>query len=346
MADKLKVLIVDDAAFMRKAVAQILDSDPELIIAGESKNGLEAVKVARKLTPDVITMDIDMPVMDGITAIKHLMIEHPVPIVVLSSLTSEGTVTFEALRLGVVDFVPKPSGSISTDMDSAKKQLIDRIKVARSVNMDNVRRVRLSRKWGVKDRINSLYGYIPLDHIIAIGTTLSGPNTVIRLLSQLSPSLPACVVVIQEISPRIIDSFCREFNEHVPWRVEVAREGMPLEQGTCYISSTEDPHSIDADDKGLPCLKKSVNPRRPLDALFETASRIFSRNTLGLLLTGIGEDGAEGFAAIKDAHGVTVAQKAECCVYPNLTQNAIVKGVVDRELDENDLARFIETIIV
>lgn len=346
MAEKLKVLIVDDAAFMRKAVAQILAADPELMVAGESRNGREAVDAARSLYPDVITMDIDMPVMDGITAIKHIMIERPTPIVVLSSLTSEGTVTFEALRLGVVDFVPKPSGSISTDMDSAKKQLIDRIKVAKSVNMDNVRRVRLSRKWGAKDRINSLYGYIPLDHLVAVGTTLSGPNTVIRLLSQLSPSLPAAVVVIQEISPRIVESFCRQFNEHAPWRVEVARAGQTVEQGSCYISSTERPHSIESNAKGEPCLRESHAPERPLDSLFESAARVFSRNTLGLLLTGLGEDGAAGFAAIKAAHGVTVAQKADCCVYPNLTRNAIVKGVVDREIDENHLARFIETIVV
>lgn len=344
MEKKIKVLIVDDAAFMRKAVTGILEDDFGIEVLGSAKNGLEGLNKIKELRPDVITLDIDMPVMDGLTAIRHIMIESPVPIVVLSSLFSDGAITFEALRLGVVDFVPKPSGAASSDMKSAKQEVIDRIKLASEVNFENIRRVRLPR-WDIKDRLSDRYGFHPLDYIIAVGTTLTGPNTVIRLLSNLSPTLPAAIVVVQEISPRIISSFVKQFDEHVPWKVEMAQDDMLVEQGTCYISSNENSLSLQVNSEGDPCLKCGNGAHEPLNMLFSSASDVFHQNTIGVLLTGTGDDGAEGFAKIKRKSGVTIAQKSQSCVYPNLTQNAIRQGVVDVALDEVKLAGAIEQLM-
>jgi len=345
MSRKLKVLIVDDTAFMRRAVAQILATDSELEVLDAARNGLEALQMVKTLKPDVITLDIDMPVMDGITAIKHIMIQSPLPIVVLSSLTNDGIVTFEALRLGVVDFVPKPSGAISTDIDRSRQQIIDRIKVARSVNLDNVRRVRLPKQWNKSKRLADLYGFHPLEYLVALGTTLSGPNTVIRLLSRLSPTLPAAVVVLQEISPRILESFVSEFNEHVPWKVDIARDDLPLEQGTCYIGSNEQSFHIETNASGSPCLKAGPPVADPLNRLFASAAEVYRENTIGVLLTGIGDDGADGLAQIKRRSGVTIAQDSDCCVYPNLTDNAVELGVVDMVLDDSRLHEAIESAI-
>jgi two-component system chemotaxis response regulator CheB len=345
MDDKLKVLIVDDTLFMRKAVAQILDSDPEIEVLDSAKNGLEAIQKVKSLKPDVITLDIDMPVMDGITAIKHIMIESPVPVVVLSSLTNDGIVTFEALRLGVVDFVPKPSGAISVDIDQSRQQIIDRIKAARTVNLENVRRVRIEKKWDKDKRLSDLYGFHPLEYLVAIGTTLSGPNTVIRVLSNLSPTIPAALVVIQEISPRIIDSFVNEFNKHVPWKVAVARDNLPVEQGTCYICSNEHSLALDFNTSGEPCLKVGEAVSDPLNRFFSSVADMYHENAIGVLLTGIGDDGSEGFAKIKKNAGITIAQDADCCVYPNLTNNAIGQGVVDVVIDEVMLSQQIESIM-
>ncbi|MBW1812757.1 MAG: response regulator [Deltaproteobacteria bacterium] len=346
MAEKLKILIVDDTSFMRRAIRQILEIDPGLEVLGTAKNGLEAVKKAAELKPDVITMDIDMPVMDGLSAIRHIMVETPIPIVALSSLVSDGAITFEALRLGVVDFVPKPSGAISLDIDKSKQQVIDRIKVANAVNLDNVRRVKLTGGWDVHQRLDSsLYKYHPLDHVIALGTSLSGPNTVIRLLSKLSPTLPAAVVVVQEISPKIISSFAKQFNENVPWRVQVAEGEIPMEQGTCYISSNEHSIEFSQNEKGEFLLKSGEGVKEPLNLLFSTAAETFQQNTVGVLLTGIGDDGEEGFKMIRKKSGVTMAQDALCCVYPNLTDNAIKKGLVDMVVDETKLPHAIEAVM-
>lgn len=126
MAEKIKVLVVDDASFMVKAVSEILNSDPDIEVVGSAKNGLQALEKIKELSPDVITLDVDMPIMDGIRTVRHIMLECPVPVVMLSSLFSNGTITFDALRLGVVDFLPKPSGAISQDIHKAKQQIIDR----------------------------------------------------------------------------------------------------------------------------------------------------------------------------------------------------------------------------
>ncbi len=343
MENKLKVLVVDDTLFMRRAVSEILELDPDIEVVGTAKNGLESLKMIRDLKPDVITMDIDMPIMDGLTAIRHIMIETPVPIVALSSLVTDGAVTFEALRLGVVDFVPKPSGAVSRDIDKSKQIIINRVKIAQNVNLENIRRVRLLKSWDTEKRLNDLYGYIPLEYGVIIGTTLSGPNTIIRLLSKLEPTIPATVVVIQEVSSKIIDSFVKQFNEHVPWKIEVAHTDMVLEQGVCYMGSIENPISLGLNNRGLPCLNNSDKLEDPLDTIFSSAAEVFRQNTIGVLLTGLGKDGASGLANINRESGVTIAQESRCCVYPNLVHNAINLGVVNMVLDETQLSGAIES---
>ncbi len=340
MTEKLKILVVDDSQFMRNTITDILNTDPGLNVLSSARDGQEGLELIKKLHPDVVTMDIDMPVMDGLTCIKHIMLEAPVPIIVLSSFFTEGAITFEALRLGVVDFVPKPGGAAGS-LESTRQHIIDRVKIAHTVNLENIHRVRLLDEWRGKDRLADIYRYRPLDYIVILGTNLSGPNTVIRFISHLSPAIPAAVIVQQEISKKIISSFAKKFDEMVAWKVEVARDDTVLEQGVCYIGSNE--NSLSIQTRGdRPCLKVGPPARQPLDLLFSSAAEIFRDNTIGVLLTGLGEDGANGFEKIKKASGVTIAQHDKCCVYPNLTAHAINRGVVDMVLDDIKLHGAVE----
>jgi two-component system chemotaxis response regulator CheB len=336
MKEKIKVLVVDDASFMRKAVSNILSSDDGIEVVGTAKDGLDALEKIKQLRPDVITLDIDMPRMDGLTAIRHIMIKAPVPIVVLSSLSSDGAITFEALRLGVVDFIPKPSGAISTDIEVAKHQLVDRIKMAATVNLTNIRRVRLM-PLDIAEDLSTKYGFRSLEYLLALGTTISGPNTVIRLMMQLPTNLPVAVVVVQEIAPNILPAFAAKFDEHVPWRVKVAEEGEQLHRGTCYVSSSEHALSVEVNDDGVPILRRNGKVSTPLNKLFTSSAEAFGQHSIGLLLTGVGSDGAEGLSKIRETAGVAMAQAASTCVYPNLTDHAVSQGVVDMVLNENDL---------
>lgn len=341
MNNSINVLIVDDALFMRKAITEILGTDGTLNIVGTASDGLDGLEKIKALQPDVITLDIDMPRMDGLAAIRHIMIESPVPIVVLSSLFSDGAVTFEALRLGVVDFVPKPSGTITEDMDRSRRQIIDRVKIASAVNFENIRRVRM-RSGDYNEKLSVRYGFHPLDYLITLGTSLSGPNTVIRLLTRLSPTLPAALVVVQEIAPQILPAFVKRFNDHVPWNIVAAQDGLVMEQGTCYICSNEQALRVGRDEDGQPVLNVSEKVDNPLNLMFSSAAEVFKNNTIGVLLTGVGSDGAEGFSAIKESNGVTIAQDTQCCVYPNLTQHAIEMGAVTSVAEESQLPGIIE----
>lgn len=344
MEQPIKALIVDDALFMRKAISEILNSDDQLQVVGTARDGLDGLDKIKELQPDVITLDIDMPRMDGLAAIRHIMIESPVPVVVLSSLFSDGAVTFEALRLGVVDFVPKPSGAASEDMDRSRRQIIDRVKIASGVNFENIRRVRLQPNQPPASETTN-----PNDngasHLIALGTNLSGPNTVIRLLTRLSPTLSTAMVVVQEIAPPILPAFVQQFNEYVPWDIQVAQEGQVIEKGGCYICSNEQSLHIETNEDNQKVLRLNDTVDQPLNTLFNSAAQNYQSNAVGVMLTGLGDDGAEGFVDIQAQGGMTIAQDMQCCVYPNLTQNAIDKGAVTKVVDETTLPDTIESSI-
>ena len=344
MSEKIRVLIVDDASFMVKAVRDILETDADIEVIGSAKNGKEALEKIKQLKPDVITLDVDMPIMDGLSAVRHIMIHHPVPIVMLSSLFEHGDITFEALRLGVVDFLPKLSGAISRDIHDQGQQIVDRVKIAAAENINNVHRVKL-KKIDVREQLAERYGFNDLESIIAIGTTLGGPNTIIRLMSTLSPKLPAAVVVIQEIGVNILPAFVEEFNKYTPWKIEMGIEDKVLEPGSCYICSYHEPMNVFINPNQEVVLRANTDIRKPLNTLFSSAAEAFEQNTVGVLLTGVGADGEFGFEQIKEHSGITIAQNTETCVYPNLTQCAIEHGVVDYVDDVNNLSQQIEKAV-
>lgn len=328
---------------MIKAVSEILNSDADIEVVGSAKNGLQALEKIKELSPDVITLDVDMPIMDGLRAVRHIMLQCPVPIVMLSSLFSNGAITFEALRLGVVDFLPKPSGAISQNIHTAKQQIIDRIKTAVSVNIQNIHRVRVNLI-DEADKVAN-YGFQALEYLLLIGTNLGGPNTNIRIFSELSPKLSTAAIVMQEISPKMLPAFVKEFDKYAQWNICEATDGCVLEAGVCYIASNEYGLTIDINDQNEAVIKISDKVNNPLDTLFISAANVFGAHTIGVLLTGIGDDGSVGFREIKNQLGVTIAQQSNTCVYPNLTECAIEQGVVDKVLIDKYLPSGIEALI-
>jgi len=344
VAEKMKVLVVDDASFMVKAISEILNSDPDIEVVGSAKNGLLALEKIKELRPDVITLDVDMPIMDGIKAVRHIMLECPVPVVMLSSLFSNGAISFEALRLGVVDFLPKPSGAISQDIHKAKQQIINRIKTAVAVNIANIHRVRI-KPINQFDKLDDYYGLQELEHILLMGTTLGGPNTCIRIFAELPTRLATAAIVVQEISPKILPAFVQEFDKYANWHICEAVDGAVLEAGVCYVASNEYSLTIAVNEDEEAYLQVGAAVEKPLNTLFSSAATVFGRHTIGVLLTGIGDDGSDGFLEIKKKSGITMAQKSDTCVYPNLVQCAIERGLVDKVIDEGSLADEIEAMI-
>lgn len=323
----VRTLIVDDAALMRKVIKEILSRNDEIEVVGTAAHGQECLERIPELKPDIVTLDIDMPVMNGLTAIKNIMVRHQIPIVVISSLVQDGYFAFEALRLGVMDFLPKPSRTSGGDWDGEEELVRMRVRASSGMQVHRMRRVGRRKKaepcHGSKDTVPT--------GVIAMGTTLAGPNTVMHIVTRLPRDFPGAIVAVQEIHPRILAPFCSYFNEISPLEVVPVTHPRPLSGGKVFIGSTFQDIEItpSSSHEGEFRLNVTDSSATPIDRLFESAARCFGKNACGVLLTGVGTDGAEGLGAIKQAGGLTMAQDHECCVYPNLVENALRQDVVD-----------------
>ena len=333
MVDKnIRVVIVDDAEFMRKELTRILEEDTHIEVVGYGKTGQEGIETVKALKPDVVTLDIDMPEMDGITALKHIMIECPTPVVVVSALTHQGDVTFESLRLGVVDFIPKPSGSVSRDIESQKEELIHRIKIASSVDVEKIRRVKIQEIPG-----NPHIDLVPWmkKRIVAVGTSLGGPNHIIRLVHHLPRDFKTPILISQDISPMILTSFVEKFNTVSPIKVVVATDKMILRQSTVYVNSLANDIGIH-EDIFEDAFYISLQPTggKPIDAMMMSAAETFESGTIGILLAGVNQDGVRGIEEVYQKGGTTLIQNYETHFLPDSNRDVLERGLITHMIDD------------
>ncbi|MGC9196417.1 MAG: chemotaxis protein CheB [Syntrophobacteraceae bacterium] len=333
----IKALIVDDTTFMRKTVERVLGAGGMIEVVATASNGLECLEKIGEQRPDVITLDIDMPVMNGISAVKNIMIRHQIPIVIISSLVQDGYFAFEALRLGVMDFVPKPSKIGKDDLGGEEELIRQRVLLAANMQVNRVKRVRYRR--------HPAFGNFSLPNrpagLAVVGTTLAGPNNIMHLVSALQADFSGAIIAIQEIHPRILAPFCSCFNQISPVPVEPVVSSTPLLPGKVYMGSTFSPLSVENSNASPSGLEIRANPtlQFPIDRLFESAAHHFGQSACGVLLTGIGTDGANGMATIKACGGFTIAQDTSSCPFANLVENAIDGGNVDAVLSVREIAQ-------
>ena len=340
MADKkIRVLIVDDADFMRKALTRILEADPDIEVVGYGKNGREGIEAIRELRPDVVTLDIDMPEMDGITALKHIMIKYPTPVVVVSALTHQGQITFESLRLGVVDFLPKPSGSVSRDMELQKEDLIRKVKIASAVDIEKVRRARIKISERKREgRVWSKKG------ILVIGTSLGGPNNIIRLISKFPEDLPFPIIVTQDISPVILDSFVEKFDSVSPIRIRKAEDGISLEASTAYINSLDRAVTFDKDGEDV-VLRVNSAEGSSIDEMMISAAEVVGSGTVGFLFAGVEDDGVRGLMRINDMGGETFMENGNNYFLPESQKEPLQGEYAKRvRINEDTVSLIIDLI--
>jgi two-component system chemotaxis response regulator CheB len=341
----VRTLVVDDAPLMRKVIPQILGKHPRIEVVGTAANGRECLTKILELRPDVVTLDMDMPVMNGITTIKNIMVRYQIPIVIVSSLIQDGYFAFEALRLGVVDFVPKPSGGSGGDLGFDEELIRQRVHAASSMHVQCVRRVRRNKR-GPAPNCSEASGP---PAVVVVGTTLAGPNTIMHILSRLGTNFPGAVVCLQEIHPRILTPFCSCFHEITPMEVQPVTDEHPMRPGVVYMASTANGVRIGASSEGGPHGRLSVYATEPngspIDQLFESAAEHFKDNTCGVLLSGLGANGVDGMRKIKEMGGITIAEHQDGCAYPSLVQNAVEHDVVDSVLTEEGIANRLDSWI-
>jgi len=328
MKPTVRVLVVDDSALMRKMIPQMLDADESIEVVGTAMDGTFCLKKIEELHPNVVTLDLEMPGMNGIDTLKEIMRRHPVPVIVFSSHSIEGaSITLKALGLGAFDFVTKPKDA-STHMAETSKELIAKVKAAAECKL----KPRIPS--GIPSKPEKVSASGSPTKVIAIGVSTGGPQALEYLLTQLPGDFPGAILIVQHMPEGFTDMFARRLDELCALRVKEAQSGDLLLPGRVLIC----PGSRHLRAKRLPLGDVAVltddarvNGHRPsVDVLFRSVAEEFKSQAVAVLMTGMGDDGAEGLGVVKKEGGMTVAQSEESCVVFGMPKAAIERGYAIR----------------
>jgi len=358
---KFRVLIVDDSAFMRKVLETIFNADDQLQVAGHAKDGREAIALAESLKPDVITMDINMPHMDGLQATAQIMTTNPKPIVIVSSESKEGAAsTLKALELGAIEFVAKPSSGIDLDMQSVKDDLLRKVRMAAKVRVvRTASRVALTVQGGngsaapakpipAPVRTNPV---IPADQrfpVVVLGASTGGPATVMRLAPGFTRDFPAAVFLVQHMPATFTTQYAAQLAEFTSIRVKEAENGEAVQAGTLYICPGAQHLRVSPTGRiQLDGASGRIGGYLPnIDVTMETVAAYAGAMSIGVVLTGMGNDGAIGAKAIKSAGGIVIAQDEATSVIFGMPAEAIKVAKVDQVLAIDDIYAAIEKRVI
>ena len=344
MSERIRVLVVDDSALMRKLIPAILDRDASLEVVGTAMDGAFALKKIEELKPDVVTLDLEMPRIDGMETLRLIMRRAPLPVILLSTHSKEGAYsTLKALALGAVDFIPKPVDASAGHLDTIAAVLIDKIKLAKRVAGRKLPPAVLPDE--PKRPSKGARAALPPNRIIAIGISTGGPNALQYVLSQIPADFPCATVVVQHMPEGFTEMFAKRLDECSALDVQEARSGDLLVAGRVLICPGNRHVMVRRMPRGdMVVLSDSppINGHRPsADVLFHSVAQEFGLTAVGVLMTGMGEDGAEGLGAIKAAGGMTIAQSEDSCVVSGMPRAAILKGYAQRVLPLDSLSGYL-----
>ncbi|MDR6552799.1 chemotaxis response regulator protein-glutamate methylesterase [Paenibacillus qinlingensis] len=357
------ILVVDDSVFMRKIISDLITEHPQFKVIGTAKNGQEAIEQVKLLRPDAVTMDIEMPVMNGLDALKNIMEEQPTPVIMLSSLTQEGaSETIRALELGAVDFIRKPSGSISLDLYKVKLLLHEKLQVAVRSRMSGTLPVRVQaplanvnplslRSKMIKETLNQLDSVVAassstthFNHVVAIGTSTGGPRALHQVISNIPAGFPAPILIVQHMPPNFTKSLAQRLNDISQIRVVEAADGEVLQTATAYVAPGGW-HMVAYKESNRTykirlTKEEPVSGHRPsVDVMFESLLKMSELKRHVVLMTGMGSDGAKGMLALKQSGAATtIAESEETCVVYGMPRAAVENQAAMYVLPQQDIA--------
>ncbi|MEO5357981.1 MAG: chemotaxis-specific protein-glutamate methyltransferase CheB [Nitrospirae bacterium YQR-1] len=326
--NKIKVLIVDDSSFVRSCIRDILSDDLEIEVIAEASNGKQAAEMAGALSPDIITIDVEMPVLDGVQAISQIMAENPVPILVLTSQTSAET-AFRCISRGALEVITK------SDITSAPGSLIKKIKTLSRVKViSHIRGINKTPAQPVATKNNTL------NKIIAVASSTGGPKALSVILSGLPHNFNCPVVIAQHMSEGFIGGLISWLDSIVQMDIKIAENNEVLKPEYVYFCPSE--YNMEITDFGVVKLVK----RKPdeiyhpsCDKLLISAAHVYGPGVMGVILTGMGDDGVAGIKTIKERGGITVAQDSETSVVYGMNGEAVKLGVVDKVLPVTEICK-------
>jgi len=352
MSKKIRVLIVDDSAVVRQSLSQIIMSDPMLEVLGTATDPFFAAKIIAEEVPDVITLDVEMPRMDGLTFLKKIMSQHPIPVVIISSLTESGTLTgLKALEFGAVEIITKPQMNTKKFIEESQIRICDAIKAAAEAR---IKRRKIPESAPIQPKLSADVILSPLSSnhsmiktteiVIAVGASTGGTDALTTFLQALPVDCPG-VVIVQHMPEKFTTSFANRLNDICKITVKEAANGDSVLRG----------HALIAPGNFHMLLKRSgaryfveviegplVNRHRPsVDVLFRSTAKYAGSNAIGVIMTGMGDDGAKGLLEMKEAGARTVAQDEKSCVVFGMPKEAIKLGAADKVLPLDNIANYV-----
>lgn len=347
---KIKALVVDDSAYNRMAISEMLNGDNAIEVVGTAHDGVDAIAKTLRLQPDVITLDLEMPNMDGFTFLRWLMRERPTPVLVLSSRSDSRSV-FRALELGAVDFLAKPEARISKSIEGIRDELLGKVQAVLNLEMAKVKGqielLTLEKAAAPPRKEDDIRVEASPIEVVAIASSTGGPPAIQAILSSLPSRFGAAVVIAQHMPPGFTRSFAERLNKLSPLLVSEAADGDRIRPGTVLIAPGGFHLLVNRDRDGLFC---ELSPRDASDKYVPSADRTMASAaaacgpaTLGVVLTGMGKDGSEGVRAIRQRSGQCLAESEESAVIFGMPQEAIRTGCVDKVLP---LGRMAEEIVL
>ena len=356
-AKKFRVLVVDDSAFMRKVLESIFNADEQLQVVGHAKDGREAIALSESLKPDVITMDLNMPHVDGLEATAHIMTSSPRPIVVVSSESKEGAAsTLRALELGAIEFVAKPSGGIDLDMQSVKDELLRKVRMAAKVRVvrtaarlaDTLQAASTARRAPTQapaaPKPAAVTGADLRFPVVVLAASTGGPATVMRMAPGFTRDFPAAVILVQHMPATFTTQYALQLAEFTGIRVKEAEDSEPIQAGTLYICPGGQHLRVSPTGRiQLDAATGRIDGYLPnIDVTMESVAQYAGSMSIAAVLTGMGCDGTRGARAIKSASGLVLAQDEATSVIFGMPAEAIRAGVVDHVLGIDEIYAAIE----
>lgn len=363
---KSKLLVVDDSAFMRKLISDFFSDNHQIEVIGTARNGKDAIKKIEQLKPDVVTMDVEMPEMNGMEALKEIMQKYPLPVIMLSSTTKRGAEnTLMAMEYGAVDFVAKPSGTISLDLHKIRDELVRKVEEASKVPVSKLKKpFHQSTRHPLKNEATKLISMtkpsikidVPIKKsewsktskkIILIGTSTGGPRALQEVITKIPANVGAPLLIVQHMPAGFTKSLAARLDQLSEIRVKEAEQGDILQKGTAYIApggyhlklrKIGSAFAVVLDDQEPP----RAGHRPSVDVMFEDISQYSEFDKIAVIMTGMGYDGSKGLIALKKTGNVTaIAESAETCIVYGMPKAAVETQLVDEVADVDDIAQTI-----
>jgi len=331
----IRVLVADDSAFMRTALTRMIESDAEMRVIGVAQTGNEALEKIPLLNPDVITLDVEMPGLNGLEALKRIMKEFPRPVIMVSSLTQEGAeTTLEALSSGAFDYVPKQLSFACLDIVKIREDLIAKVRAA-AESQQGRRNGRVTTPLADGLSRSASPNYRPPSGIVALGTSTGGPKALQQILPTLPEDLPVAVLVVQHMPPGFTGPFARRLNGLCKVGVQEASPGELIRPGIVYIAPGGRQMTVNQSAPSKVHIRISAEPSHTLhipsvDVMMLSVAETFRGRTMGVIMTGMGADGLVGMQAIAREGGLTVGQDASTCTVYGMPRSCAEAGVLDR----------------